>query len=121
MDKPIRFYVRPVFHGTDLLVEIVDDHRVDGFPDIAAMLRDGLGAERVAHPEGMDRIDIALLQDRYFSYWTYPGGEYEIDDDIWGLFVTAPADNAAVIADVERVLLSTGRFARMAVDFAKYR
>ena len=121
MTKPIRFYVRPVYHGTELLVEIVDDHRAEGFPRVAGILAEALGAQRLPHPEGMDRPDIALLQDRFISYWTYAGGAYEIDDDIWALFVQAKANHAAVIADVERALLSTGRFVKEDVDFARYR
>ena len=121
MADPARFYVRPVYYGTDLLVEIVDDHRVEGFPDVAGILRDALGAQRVAHPQGMDTADVALLHDRFFSYWRYPGGAYEIDADIWALFVAAPVDNAAVIADVERALSASGLFAKKDVDFAKYR
>lgn len=121
MTKPIRFYVRPVYHGDELLVEIVDDHRVDGFPNVAGILCDALGARRTPHPEGMDRPDIALLHDRFFSYWTYAGGAYEVDNDIWSLFVVAKANHAAVIADIERALLSTGRFVKEDVDFAKYR
>lgn len=121
MADPARFYVRPVYHGTDLLVEIVDDHRVEGFPDVAGILRDALGAQRVPHPQGMDDPNMALSQDRFFSYWRYAGGEYEIDDDIWALFVTAPVDTAAVIADVERALSASGMFVRKEVDFARYR
>ena len=121
MADPARFYVRPVYHGTDLLVEIVDDHRIAGFPDVARILRDALGAQRVPHPQGMDDPHAALLHDRFFSYWRYPGGEYEIDDDIWALFVAAPVGNAAVIADVERALAASGLFVRQDVDFARYR
>ena len=119
--KPIRFYVRPVYHGSELLVEIADDHRVDGFPDLAGILRHELGAGREPHPEGMDRPVIALLHQRFFSYWTYAGGAYEIDDDTWGLFVTATQNHAAVIADIERALLRTGQFVKEEVDFARYR
>ncbi len=121
MTKPIRFYVRPVYGGTELLVEIVDDHRVEGFPYVAGILCKALGARRMPHPEGMDNPDIALLHDRFFSYWTYAGGAYEIDDDIWALFVAAKQNHATVIGDVERALLSTGQFVKEDVDFAKYR
>jgi len=121
MANSIKFCVRPVYHGTDLLVEIVDRHRIEDFPDLPGILRDALNAQRVPHPEELDKSELALLQDRYFSYWTYPGGAYEIDDDIWALFVTASGNNAAVIADIERALLSSGRFVRQEVDFAKYR
>lgn len=116
----IRFRVRPVFHGSELLVEVMDDHREDGFPNIALLLRDALGATQVRHPEGLDDPRIAMSQDRYFGYWIYPGGRYEIDDDIWGLFVSAKENNVVVIADVERALLATGQFEKQAVDFAQF-
>ena len=61
-----------------------------------------------------------MSQDRYFSYWTYARGNYEIDDDIWGLFVTATLDNARVVADVENALLSTEKFVKEDVDFSRF-
>lgn len=82
MIHTIRFRVRPVYHGSDLLVEILDDHRAADFPDVAAMLRDALHSVRLAHPDGLDDPQIAGSQDRYFSYWSYARGHYEIDDDL---------------------------------------
>ncbi|KWF24668.1 hypothetical protein [Burkholderia pseudomultivorans] len=116
MTSPVRFRVRPVFHGSDLLVEVLDDHRAADFPDVAAILQDALHSARVPHPDGLDDPTVALSQDRYFSYWTYDRGRYEIDDDIWALFVTASTDNASVVADIERALVSTGKFAKEDVD-----
>ncbi|WP_155635395.1 hypothetical protein [Burkholderia cepacia] len=55
-----------------------------------------------------------------FSYWTYARGHHEIDDDIWGLFVTAPIDNSSVIADIENARLSTGKFVKEDVDFRTF-
>ena len=97
MSHAIRFRVRPVYHGSELLVELMDDHRQEGFPEIASMLQNALGAVRVPHPHDMDDPRVALAHDRYFSYWSYPGGHYEIDDDIWALFVAAKENNLAVI------------------------
>lgn len=121
MSKAIRFRIRPVYHGSELLVEIMDDHREEGFPNIGLILRDALGATQLRHPEGLDDPHIAMSQDRYFGYWRYPGGHYEIDDDIWGLFVSAKINNTAVIADVERVLTGTGHFVKEPVDFAQFK
>ncbi|OXJ31177.1 hypothetical protein CFB82_25055 [Burkholderia sp. HI2714] len=120
MTNLIRFRVRPVFHGSDLLVEVLDDHRAADFPDVAAILKDALHSVQVPHPDGLDEPEIALSQDRFFSYWTYAQGNYEIDDDIWGLFVTPTFDNARVVADVENALLSTGKFVKEDVDFSRF-
>lgn len=120
MKNPIRFRVRPVFHGSDLLVEVLDDHRAVDCPNVAAILQDALHSVQVPHPDGLDEPEVAWSQDRYFSYWTYARGSYEIDDDIWALFVTATIDNARIVADIESALLSTGRFVKEAVDFSQF-
>ncbi|OXI96358.1 MULTISPECIES: hypothetical protein [Burkholderia] len=120
MTNLIRFRVRPVFHGSDLLVEVLDDHRTADFPDVAAILQDALHSVQVSHPDGLDEPEVALSQDRYFSYWAYSRGNYEIDDDIWGLFVTATFDNARVVADVESALLSTRKFVKEDVHFSRF-
>jgi len=115
MTNLIRFRVRPVFHGSDLLVEVLDDHRAADFPNVATILQDTLHSVQVPHPDGLDEPVVALSQDRYFSYWTYARGSYEIDDDIWGLFVTA-----SIVADIETALLSTGKFVKEEVDFSEF-
>ncbi|OXI81874.1 hypothetical protein CFB50_26365 [Burkholderia sp. AU33423] len=120
MTSPIRFRVRPVFHGSELLVEVLDDHRAVDFPNVAAILQDALHAVQVPHPDGLDDPVVALSQDRYFSYWTYARGHYEIDDDIWSLFVTATIDNARIVMDIESALLSTGKFVKEEVDFSQF-
>ncbi|CAJ0700044.1 hypothetical protein LMG19089_02495 [Ralstonia edaphis] len=121
MADQIRFRVRPLYHGSDLLVEICGDHRFASFPNVAAVLERALDAVQERHPENLDDAEVALLHDRYFGYWKYAGGRYEIDDDIWGLFVSAPANNRAVIADVERALLESGKFVKEEVDFGLYK
>ncbi|WP_179401334.1 hypothetical protein [Burkholderia guangdongensis] len=121
MTRVIRFRVRPVYHGSQLLVEILDDHRADGFPNVAAILQDALHSVQVPHPNDLDAPVVALYQDRYFSYWTYAGGHYEIDDDIWALFVSAAVNNSSIIADVEQALLSTGMFVKEDVDFDQFK
>ena len=119
--KPERLVVRPCYHSDELLIEIRGDHRVEGFPPVAEILRSPLTATSETHPEKLDDLRIALSQDQYFSYWAYPGGHYEINDDTWGLFVLAKTDNASVIADVEMALLESGKFAKEQVDFEQYR
>lgn len=121
MSNQIRFRVRPIYHGSELLIEVVDDHRKEGFPSVASILRDALHATNAPHPDNLDDPRVALGQDRYFSYWTYTGGNYEIDDDIWALFVSAKNNNEAVIADAERALLATGKFVKVFVDFEQFR
>jgi hypothetical protein len=121
MSVPIRFRVRPIYHGREFLVEVMGDHRVDGFPNVAAILQDVLGASKIPHPEKLDDPKVAVMHDRYFSYWIYAGGSYEIDNDTWGMFVWAKENNETVIADIERGLISTGRFAKETVDFEQYR
>lgn len=121
MTSPVRFWVRPVYHGSELLVEVLGDHRADGFPDVAAILQGALHSTREPHPENLDDTSIAMFQDRYFSYWKYAGGFYEIDDDIWSLFVTAKVDNTSIIADIERALLASGDFVKETVDFGRFK
>ncbi|OJA43947.1 hypothetical protein [Burkholderia ubonensis] len=120
MTNLIRFRVWPVYHGSDLLVEVLEDHRTDHFPNVAAILQDALHSVQVPHPDGLDEPRVALFQDRYFSYWTYARGHYEIEDDIWGLFVTASINNLSIVADIEQALLLTGKFVKEEVDFGKF-
>jgi hypothetical protein len=121
MSDQVRFWVRPIYHGDELLIEVLGDHRGDGFPSVVEVLREALQAVREAHPDNLDDPCIAMSQDRFFSYWAYPGGHYEIDDDTWGLFVSAKVGNRAVIADLERALLGSGRFVKEYVDFAQFK
>jgi hypothetical protein len=117
----VRFLVRPVYHGDELLIEVLGDHRSQGFPSVAEILREALLAVREPHPDNLDDPRIAMAQDRFFSYWAYPGGHYEIDDDTWGLFVLAKAGNGGVIADLEQALLGSGKFVKENVDFAQFK
>jgi hypothetical protein len=121
MLEPVRFRIRPVYHGSELLIEMLSDHRADGFPGITSILSNALRAVKVPHPDNLDNPRIALGADRYFSYWAYSGGHYEIDDDIWSLFVRAEEGSEAVICDIERALLATGQFIKESVDFEPFR
>jgi hypothetical protein len=119
MADPIRFRVRPGYHSENLLVEFCADNRAADFPDVAELLRQALRSQRKKHPS-FDEANIAMTLDRFIGFWSYPGGTYEIDDDIWGLFVRAEENNRQVIAEVERALLATGQFVKEDVDFADY-
>ena len=119
MQRVEKFKLRPGYRSQELLIELCGDHRADGYPDVAAVLSQALEAKSEKHPH-FDAVAIALGTDRFFSYWRYAGGAYEIDDDVPGCFILAPADNARVMADVEKALLKSGLFAREDVDFADY-
>jgi hypothetical protein len=115
----IRFRVRPGYHSENLLIEFCADNRAGDFPDVAELLRHSLRSQRKKHPD-LDEANIAMILDRFITFWSYPGGTYEIDDDIWALFIRAEENNRQVIADIERALLDSGRFVKEDVDFADY-
>jgi hypothetical protein len=119
MSGLIPFKVRPGYPGKHLLIEIGGDHRADGFPDLGNILQEALAATGQPHPE-IDAAHIGLSMDRFISYWTYAEGSYEIDDDIWGLCVTAQTNHAKIIADIEQALLRHGRFVKEPVDFVDH-
>jgi len=102
------FRIRPAYGTDHLLVELCGDHRAPGYPDVARLLAAALGATQHPHPPGATTIMMAT--DRYASTWSYPGGRYEIDDDVCGYFVMAPDGDPAVIADIERALVAGGCF-----------
>lgn len=68
----------------------------------------------------LDQVRL-MSQDRLFSYWAYPGGHFEIDDDTWGPLDLAKDGNGVVIADVEQALLGTGKFVKEYVDFRQFK
>jgi len=113
-----RFSIRPGYGSDVLLVEFLGDHRGDGYPPVGALLAEALGAA-AAPMSALDR-ELALASDGLISKWRYAGGEYEIDDDGWSLFILAPTNNQAVMADIERALIASERFVKQPVDFAKY-
>jgi len=100
-------------------VEFWGDHRGATFPDIQGILAQGLNAKPVRHPS-LDTATIAIATDEFISLWRYENGEYELDDDIWALFILAAENNSQVISDIERVLLSTGEFSKEEADFSEY-
>jgi len=111
--------IRPEYHGERLLVEFCGDHRANGFPNVSELLQRNLGAVRLQNPK-IDEVTCAVAMDKYISYWTCAAGNYEIDDDTWGLFIAAEENNAQVISAVEQVLVHSGFFSRQDVDYAKY-
>jgi hypothetical protein len=119
MAEQIRFRVRPGYKSQDLLVQFCDEHRAEGFPDVAGILARALHASPKKHPD-LDVVAIGLATDRFFSYWQCLLGEYEIDNDIWALFISAKKNNAIIIEAVEKALLESGKFAKEDVDFSQY-
>ena len=115
-----RLRVRPVYHGSDLLVEVMGDHRRNDFPDVAHIVSEALHAQRVPHPEELDVSELAFLEDRFISYWTCQRGSYELDDDMWGLFFSANGNNQHLIASIEAALVRSGRFVKECVDFKQF-
>lgn len=119
MSSVHRIRVRPEYHSNNLLVEICCDHRSEGFPNVSEILRNALHSEQQTHPD-FDEVKIALSQDRFFSYWKYEDGTYELDDDIWGLFVSAHENNSKVIGDIELSLIQSGHFVKEDVNYSDY-
>lgn len=113
------FSIRPGYGSGSLLVEFLGDHCSDAYPDVGALLASGLDA--VLTPRSQLDVLRDMATGAWFSSWRYPGGEYELDDDGWCLFIHAPRHNQTVIADIERALLASGSFIKKPVDFAQYR
>ncbi len=114
-----RFTVRPEYQGKRLLIEFLGDHRSADYPNIQAIVATGLGATPKHHPT-LDVLSIGIATDEYISLWHYEKGDYELDDDTWGFFILAPNNNPAIIADIEAVLLASGAFRKLEVDFSEY-
>lgn len=104
------FRIRPEYGGANLLFEFCGDHRAEGYPNVSMLLAEVLGAIPQKHP--VFSAETMIATDRYFSYWLYKNGTYEIDDDIWGYFITVPDGNPKVIADLEHALTNSGQFVR---------
>jgi hypothetical protein len=102
------FGIRPGHGATGLLIEFRGDHRAPDFPDVAPLLAAALGATREAPSASAAEAMMAI--DRYVGAWSYAGGRYEIDDDVWACFIRLP--DGHVLADIERALTASGRFVR---------
>ncbi len=114
-----KYKVRPGYKSKELLVEFWGDHRGSHFPDIQGILADGLNAKPYKHL-GLDTVEVAIATDEIIPLWTYENGEYQLDDDIWAFFIHARRNNAQVIADIDRVLSSSGKFVKEVADFTEY-
>ncbi len=116
-----RFRIRPGYKSKELLIEFCGDHRSDNFPHVSKILCKGLNSRPITHPE-FDTSSIALSLDRYISMWEYENGHYELDDDIWSLFILVQnkENNAQIIKDIENVLIKSGLFEKELVDSSKY-
>ena len=107
---PHSFRVRPGKDGTLCVIEILGDHRSDGFPDVRVLLRDALAAIQQPCPQELSEVvRTSMLIERYISFWTCPAGEYEIDDDIGGMFVS-PRLGDRVCRDIVDALKRSGQF-----------
>jgi hypothetical protein len=104
-----KFRIRPGRGGVQPLIEFCGDHRAPGFPDVARILAATLGATRQTPSLA---AEVMIASDRYVDAWSYEGGIYEIDDDVWACFIHVPDGRDGVVADIERALLHSGRFVR---------
>ncbi len=104
------FRIMSVSGGTGLRIDFCGDHRAPGFPDLARLLAAGLGA--TCAPTSAPAAQAMMASDRYVGAWSYAGGCYEIDDDVWACVIHAPDGSNRVVADIERVLVRSGRFVR---------
>ena len=114
-----RFKVRPEYQGKNLVIEFCGDHRSADYPNIQSIVAAGLGAKPTRHPT-LNVQSIGMATDEYISMWHYEKGNYELDDDTWGFFILVPDNNSAIIADIEAVLLASGAFSKLEVDFREY-
>ena len=104
------FRIRSVSGGTGQRIEFCGDHRAPGFPDFARLLATGLGA--TSAPTSASAAQAMMASDRYVGAWSYAGGCYEIDDDVWACVIHARDGGDRVVADIERALVRSGRFVR---------
>lgn len=105
-----KFRVRPEYGGTKLLIEFCGDHRAADYPKVPILLANALKARQERHP--VFSAETMTATDRYFSYWSYKNGTYEIDDDIWACFISVPDGSPTVISDIEHALTSSGQFVK---------
>jgi hypothetical protein len=105
-----KFRIRPEYGGTNLLIEFSGDHRAADYPNVPMLLAAALGATQQKHP--VFSAETMIANDRYFSYWSYKNGIYEIDNDIWACFINVPDGSSRVIADVEHALTNSGQFVK---------
>lgn len=115
-----KFKVRPGFQSEKLLIEFCGDHRNEAYPNIHNILEMTLLAKSIKHPS-LDTLHIAITTDEFITFWEYPNGRFELDDDIWSCFIHAPENNFQVTSDIERALLKSGKFVKEEVDFSLYK
>jgi hypothetical protein len=96
--------------GENAFIELCGDHRAEGYPYVSMLLAEALNA--VSQPHPVFSAETMIATDRYFSYWSYKNGIYEIDDDTWGYFITVQDGGPTVVADLEHALTSSGNFVR---------
>jgi len=87
-----KFKVRPGFQSEKLLIEFCGDHRNEAYPNIHNILEMTLLAKSIKHPS-LDTLHIAITTDEFITFWEYPNGRFELDDDIWKKLILACISN----------------------------
>lgn len=103
------FHIRPGHGDAIPMIEFVGDHRSDDYPDVAALLAERLDATTLVSPDA-DAALVGLGMDMFISRWTYAGGEYDIDDSAFTLFVIPLGNRERVVHDVAQALQASGLF-----------
>ncbi len=112
------FKVRPGYQSKALLIEFNGEHCAKDFPNVKKLLEKGLSSRRESR---LNDFKANLYDfDGYTTTWKYKNGTYEINNDVWTLFIHAEQNNKVVIADIENVLLDSGVFLKEEVDFSEY-
>lgn len=114
-----RFLIRPGYQRGKLLIQFLGNHRSPGYPDVPALLAQALGASPVRHPL-RQIFSLACASGERVSYWRYPEGEYEIDDDEEGLFILSPRGGEKVIRQLALCLMDSGHFRYLHNAYAYY-
>ena len=112
-----KFRVRPEYKSKNLLIEFSGDHRSRGFPNVTDILKSKLNSRRAYRLRDLQKNMFNF--NGYTSTWVYKNGIYEIDNDIWSLFVLASKNNETIVHDISSALLSSGYFIKEEVDFSE--
>lgn len=96
------------------MIEFCGDHHAKTFPNVEKLLKKGLMSKRVSRLRDF-KLNLYDM-DGYTKSWVYQNGSYEVHADSWFLFVLAKNNHPVVIADVQRVLIESGKFSRIEVE-----
>jgi hypothetical protein len=112
------FRLRAGYKTKEFLIEFCGNHRDKNFPNVARLLKLGLSSKRNRFFKDMQENIYNF--DGFISTWEYRNGCYELDNDIWTLFIHAPDNNDIIISDIEKALLDSGEFEKEEVGFNEY-